>query len=329
MREAALISPEPFERNGPPLSDLFHVLAKSAINLPYVTCIRDGSVEWLVNLAVEAEDAGPAAVLIEQVFRKRPHVQWDVAILSLFPHRKKPAITGALLATFGREGIPLDAMALSPSAISVILEEGALVRAGNSLFGPFAFGTCRTPEDWKETRKGKEKLFREVVATYQEKRPKVYGLEYQDNQELLRISLSPSQMDALAAAFEAFSRQGFDLTFLTATRSRRQPGTLNICLPITNEGSGEETVAQMAPRLQKETCGPVGTFSMNGPHFGDRYGIVGELLTALEIAGVDLMGVSCTISSITGVVPSSHLLPAVEAIQRCFDVPCVSQTIRE
>jgi hypothetical protein len=46
---------------------------------------------------------------------------------------------------------------------------------------------------------------------------------------------------------------------------------------------------------------------MNGPHFGDRYGIVRDLLTALETAGIDLLGLSCTIASITGIVHSSQL----------------------
>ena len=68
---------------------------------------------------------------------------------------------------------------------------------------------------------------------------------------------------------------------------------------------------------------------MNGPHFGDRYGIVRDLLTALETDGVNLMGLSCTIASITGVVLSSHLEKAIKAIQGCFDVPSIFKTDRE
>ena len=56
---------------------------------------------------------------------------------------------------------------------------------------------------------------------------------------------------------------------------------------------------------------------------------ISELLTALERAGVDLMGLSCTIASITGVVPSSQLSGTIKAIQSCFEVPSVSKTDRE
>lgn len=329
LKGTALISLVSSKPDGPPPAELFRILSGHQINLPYVTFIQSGLNGCSVNMAVEAKDARTTSDLIQKSFLQSPDHFSDVAILSIFPHRKKPAITGALFEAFGREGIHPDAMALSPSAISVVLDEQVLIRASSSLFGPFAFGAYRTSEDWKLAQKGKEKLYKEVVASYQEKRPKVYGLEYQDGQELLRIALSHSHLETLGTAFEAFSRQGLDLTFLAATRSQKQPGTVDLCLPMTKRGSNRKTIARTIPQSQIEARDPVGTFSMNGPHFGDRYGIVGDLLTALERAGVDLMGLSCTIASITGVVPSSHLAGAIEAIQDCFDVPSIFKTDRE
>ena len=62
---------------------------------------------------------------------------------------------------------------------------------------------------------------------------------------------------------------------------------------------------------------------MNGPHFGDRYGIVSELLTSLSDRQVHLLALSCTIASISGVVPTRQFEPALKAIQNCFDVPAL------
>ncbi len=64
---------------------------------------------------------------------------------------------------------------------------------------------------------------------------------------------------------------------------------------------------------------------MNGPHFGDRYGIVSDLLRSFKKDGVDLLGLNCTIASIIGVVPSPHIQPAIQAIQGCFEVPSVTK----
>ena len=61
---------------------------------------------------------------------------------------------------------------------------------------------------------------------------------------------------------------------------------------------------------------------MNGPHFGDRFGIVSELLNAFEKNGVDLLCLGCTIASITCVVQALYLDPAIRVIKKCFEVPC-------
>jgi hypothetical protein len=62
---------------------------------------------------------------------------------------------------------------------------------------------------------------------------------------------------------------------------------------------------------------------MNGPHFGDRYGIISELLTSLNEAQVELLGLSCSIHTISGVLSADQIQPAIEAIQKCFEVPSI------
>jgi len=329
LKEAALLSPDPFEPDRRLPVAVFRVLAEHEINLPYVTCVLENSGRWRISMVVDFKDKQAAHRLLSETLHKSPNQQSSAAILSIFPHRKKPAITGAVFEAFVREGIHPKAMAHSPSAISVVLEEQHLLQASSALFGPFAFGAYRTPADWKLAQKGKEKLFKEVVASYQEKHPKIYGLEYQDHQELLHITLEPSNMSALGAAFKGISPHGLDLTFLIASQSREKSDVMHLCLPLTKRGSNKENIAHILDPLRIETDDPVGTFSMNGPHFGDRYGIVRDLLNALETAGIDLMGLSCTIASITGVVPSSQLSWTIEAIQNCFDVPSILKTDRE
>ena len=329
LKEAVRLSPDPFEPDRRLPVTVFRVLAEHEINLPYVTCVLEAPGRWRVDMVVDFKDKQAAHRLLSKTLHKSPDQQPAAAILSIFPHRKKPAIAGALLEAFGREDIHPEGIAHSPSAISAIVAEQELLQAGSALFGQFSFGAYRTPADWKLAQKGKEKRYKEVVASYQEKHPKVYGLEYQDRQELLHITLKPSYMKALGAAFEGISRNGLDLTFLVASHSRTRAGSIDLCLPLTKRGSNRKIIAHAINPSQIETDGPVGTFSMNGPHFGDRYGIVRDLLNALETAGVDLMGLSCTIASVTGVVPSSQLSRTIKAIRNCFDVPSILKTDRE
>ncbi|MCP4667223.1 MAG: hypothetical protein GY849_12750, partial [Deltaproteobacteria bacterium] len=199
-------------------------------------------------------------------------------------------------------------------------------RASSALFGPFSFSAYRTPEDWKLAQKGKEQLYKEVVASYQEQRPKVYGLEYQDRQELLSITLNSRNMGDFGVSFKEFSRLGLHLTFLATDPCEEEDmEKVVFCLPHAEEGSHSGIISEIASGMDTRSITPVATFSMNGPHFGDRYGIVTELLTSFENNGVEILGLGCTIASITGAVPSPHLKAAIQAIQACFDVPTVME----
>ena len=306
-------------------AQFFHSIAKSKINLPYISAVNEGR-SWSLNIMVESTQSSRASEVIEQEFGKISTNVTESVVLSIFPHKSDPTITGSLLQVFDQEGIDPDGYANSPSAISVVLKRGIVKKASNALFGPFTFSAYRTPADWKMAQKGKEQLYKEVVASYQEKRPKVYGLEYQEGQEFLQIELKSRHMGPLGTALKEFARLGHYLTFLATSPSQgKGQETLYICLPTSEEHSNTEIVRREAPEAHVEKISPVATFAMNGPHFGDRYGIVSELLHALKKDGVDLLGLNCTIASIIGVVPSPHIQPTLQAIQGCFEVPTVTK----
>jgi aspartokinase len=304
-------------------SRVFGVLADRKINLPYATCVRDRHA-WALTLVVEAGDAAGAAAALDGALGMRPVVQTGSAILSIFPHRKNPEIIRTLFETFEREAVAPDALACSPSAISMVIEQTMLNRASSSLFGPFTFSAYRTPADWKMAQKGKEQIYKEVVASYQEKRPKVYGLEYQDHLALLQAKLERGRMGALGPLFGRLARPGLSLAFLAASPCEgNTQEEIAFCVPLAEESLCGQALHETAPHAPIASLASAAVFSMNGPHFGDRYGIVNELLKAFETNHVDLLGLSCTIASITGVIPSSLLTTGIAAIQARFDIPSI------
>ena len=304
-------------------SRVFRSIADEKINLPYATCVLDDQA-WGLNIVVESGDAEKTAAVLEATFDRKSAIQSKSAILSLFPHKKNPEITRILFEAFGRENVPTDALANSPSAISVVLDETVLDRASRALFGPFTFSAYRTPSDWKLAQKGKEQLYKEVVASYQEKRPKVYGLEVQNQQAFLQVKLDRRHIASFGSSFKKFARLGLYLAFL-ATSPCEEGGEENIsfCLPMSDKTAYKELMGNTPFPSGPVGLEPVAAFAMNGPHFGDRYGIVSELLMALETGHVDLLGLSCTIASITGVVPSDQLTAAIASIRERFDIPSV------
>jgi aspartokinase len=224
----------------------------------------------------------------------------------------------------GKLGNQPIAFANSPSAISAALSEDVINEATNALFDPFEFGPYRTPADWKLAQKGKEKLYKEVVASYQEKKPKVYGLEWQDEQALLHVKLDSGHISTMGTVLKDFAQLGLVLTFFISSPSKdKNKSNLFFCLPEPDRHNYVDLVQKLLPEASAIEDLSVASFSMNGPHFGDRYGIISELLMALDKVQVELFGLSWSIHSITGVLPTHHIHTAIDAIKGCFEVPSV------
>jgi aspartokinase len=299
------------------------LLAREKINLPFLTCSNYEPDRGL-DLVVESYQSDLALSILDDHFKNIKLDSAKAAVLSIFPHKSNPEVLGNLLDVCGREGLEPLAIANSHSAISVVFPERNISDATSALFGPFRFGAYRTPSDWKLAQKGKEVLYKEVVASYQEKRPKVYYLERQDSQDLSHVKINHHDLSAVGKVFKGFARMGLSLNFLVSTSSQEKRETrLFFCLPEPSGKSCHAITRRLLPKAVTAEFSPVALFSMNGPHFGDRYGIASELFQALESVHVDLLALSCATASIMGVVPADQIDSTIQAIQGCFDVPTV------
>ena len=98
---------------------LLRLLAGEKINLPYITCLNERS-GWGVNMAVDATNGPRSLKILRDSLADPFHHAPGSAILSVFPHKNDPEITGALFGALGRGDLGTVAWANSPSALSVI-----------------------------------------------------------------------------------------------------------------------------------------------------------------------------------------------------------------
>ena len=292
------------------------------INLSLLTC-GGADVSPSVRFAVESPCAEKVLQIIKTWFPDTVPQQKDAQVLSVFPHRNNPEIVGAILRILVQKEISPLALLNSPSAISIVLDKEHLDRTAAALFEPFRFSAYQTPADWKLAQQGKEQLYKEVIASYQEKKPKVYALEWYGDQVLVQARLPFMDLAVVAEVFCEKAPLKMFLTFF-ALNPIYETGFYDLlfCLPI----SAVQCTEYLHRRLSGKTeliLSPAAFFSMNGPHFGDRYGIAKNLYVALIQSGVKVLGLNCSIASISGIVPAEQILPAIQAIEARFDVPSV------
>lgn len=298
--------------------------SEEKINFALLTC--DNSKAFpAIRFAIDAPYVRKAVQIIKARFPDANTVQKDVGILSVFPHRNNPEIIGALVRLLVQREIPPLALLNSPSAISIVLSRDHVNRAAAALFEPFRFSAYQTPADWKLAQKGKEELYKEVIASYQEKRPKVYALEWYGKQILINSNFFFADLTVVGELFAELAPLKALLTFFTLSPAYGSDlYNVQFCLP----SSPPEHTGYLHTRLSGKTeisLKPVAFFSMNGPHFGDRYGIAENLFAALIQSGVRILGLNCSIASISGIVPAEQIQAAIEAIKASFDVPTIIQ----
>lgn len=305
--------------------DLFRRIAEERINLPYVTLVAEGPFRGL-NLVVEMANKAKVSRLIKENPDRTFTVSPRSAVLSLFPHKRNPEISARLFEAFEQQSLEPDALANSPSTISVVLGQDLIDSASHALFEPFTFSAYQTPEDWKLAQQGKEKLYKEVVASYQEQKPKIYGLEVYEGQHLVQIKLNSAKITHVGASFRGFARLSMHLTFLATSPSHEKgKRILAFSLPASQSEAYARVIKRIAPQIDFLEIPSVVIFSMNGPHFGDRYGLVSGLMASLSRRRVSLLALSCTIASISGVVLLQEFESALEAIEERFEVPSVTR----
>ncbi len=310
------------EKSGYSPATICRDIATKRINLSYLSLTQNGQF-WGLYIIFDPIDRSRLSTLWEETTGKQISYYSRRAVVSLFPHKNDPNIAGRLLEIFGKTAVMPDSMANSPSAISFVLKEKDLDMIKEGLFESFTFSAYRTPEDWKLAQKGKEDVYKEVIASYQEKKPKVYGLEYYDSGELIQIKVTDQHMLHLGIAFKGYAQAGFNLILSSICPYKHKDKMLSFCLPESTSGpdTGSIEISHFTTHIDR--LAPIAIFSMNGPHFGDRYGIASRLLTALEEHHIHLFCLNCTIASIIGVLPYHQLDLCINTIEEYFDVPGV------
>ncbi len=254
------------------------------------------------------------------------HLQPGTAILSIYPHDKRPAIIGNFIRSLAQARVIIHGLASSPSAISAVLSSKRAKTAVRRLFENFHFPAFASPEEFMAAQSPPEELVRKVVATYQEKVIKVYWVVPQPDLDLWGMSVSSTEiLTGFADALQELGDQGWQIPFLVAIPGL---GNREFLLSFSTAASREERGSEIRrilkkylPDLRPMRLTPVAGIFLHGPHFGDRYGIAQTLTEALERAHVSLLALSCTISSISLIIRQHELAAAQLVLTNTFAAP--------
>jgi aspartate kinase len=146
------------------------------------------------------------------------------------------------------------------------------------------------------------------------------------NRDLAKIGVMsiPDRPGVAGAIFSALGTGGVNCSFIVHTIDLNSLDSIVLCVPRKNLQAAlrvlnavKETVGAEEVLYDQE----VGMISIFGPHFGERPGIAGVMFSALASAGINILAISTSISSLSCIIDVGDVDEAIRAIEETFELP--------
>lgn len=318
------------------LTDLLQCLAREQINLSSL-CV-DTARGKQASFCLSRDDYEQAAKLIEKLLLPHhvyPEIARSIGTLTLYPHRSRLEILGALLAVMGRENLPIHALSSSISALAINTDFHKLDQAAQALKSVFSLPENHSPFQQQMSSsaaaiEGIDCQLRptiETAATYWEPVIGIYGSQIKTRLVMTTICLAEDQLVALGKQLQHIDDG--DGCFEMAVIQRVDSQTLKLVL--LHEGGLENSyrntllgnggdVKIVSPMVKTSAE----LLYFHGPHFQDRYGVADAALSTLKKNQLDILACGCSGTSIYLVIPENNAQLTADALAPVFLVPKLS-----
>ena len=244
----------------------------------------------------------------------------DVSIISIFPHDRRLDVFGRLLVALVEDGVEVRGLATSPSAIAAVVSDRTVEQGIDTIFRCFEFPSYASAADWRAGWRRPDRSAPEIIASYEERLIKIYGVIEEPDLDLWLLALTVLDLGNLGAALDELGRFGLRLPFLVALPGPGEKLLCAICLATIATDEVERILTAHLPRGTFRRTSPVAALFLHGPHFGDRHGIAHALIQTLERSDTAIFALSCAVSSMSAVISAEDLPAATGAIETAFSV---------
>jgi aspartate kinase len=153
---------------------------------------------------------------------------------------------------------------------------------------------------------------------------KIGGVIVTQNLGMVTVQGAPHSPGIAGEIFEAIGVQGINVDFISCGPDQGGGDTMSLCFDQGRFDDAADTIERVGERLHaqkiatRENLCAVAVF---GPHFREIPNIASRIFKALAEAGVNILAISTSVSSVTCVFDQEHLTAALASLRGHFDVP--------
>ena len=147
-----------------------------------------------------------------------------------------------------------------------------------------------------------------------------------ENQDLILYKMTSlkDQPGVAGKALRLFSNKMINLEYITESSTVNGAAVMAICVKSKNERKVDhllEKNREIRENLNIIKQHDVCLLGIYGPHFREKIGIASLFFSLLGKAGINILGISTSISSVCCLVETKNAFEAKEAILKEFELP--------
>lgn len=160
----------------------------------------------------------------------------------------------------------------------------------------------------------------DITAAYWEPQIKTYGFRENTGLLLIEMKVSADRLDSLGQELVHLGDLGIRFSLVFTHFSEGGPVTLYLLIQREWEKDLMEHVLPTSP-VGIEVISPVDMISFQGPHFGERFGILDAAFQALSSKKIRVIASVCSMSCVYLILETGESERAASALSEAFNVP--------
>jgi len=150
------------------------------------------------------------------------------------------------------------------------------------------------------------------------------GIILDEDLTYIRIYNLPDEPDWAGSALEEFCFYGQVVNFISESVDIKGNANLAVTLHRGDQAALDkaiQAIRNMDERIEVQIIDHAAIVTVYGPHFKERCGLAATAFRSLGLIGINILGISTSISSISVVIEEKYLEKAQIALEDVFEVP--------
>ncbi len=153
---------------------------------------------------------------------------------------------------------------------------------------------------------------------------KIGGIIENNGLTFYRIITDKDEPGAAGSILKFYAQRNINLEYITESITEGSSAVISVCIKDKDVPEVEKFMQENKEKiknLQIIKTDNVSTIGIYGPHFREKHSIAARFCTLLGAAGVNIFGISSSISSVCCVIKSNQLEAGKVAILKRFELP--------